>query len=128
VMEFGIAVLLFVVGLKLDVRVIRVLGPVALGAGLGQIVLTALLAFAIATAFGFGVVTAGYLAMAMAFSSTIIVVKLLTDRRELKVLHGRIAIGILIVQDIVPGRADARADQRVLAHPGRARCGTGPHR
>jgi Kef-type K+ transport system membrane component KefB len=97
----GIAVLLFVVGLKLDVRVVRRLGAVALAAGIGQIVLAVVLAFAIAIAFGFEPIAAGYLAMAMAFSSTIIVVKLLSDRRELKVLHGRIAIGILIVQDIV---------------------------
>lgn len=99
--EIGIAVLLFVVGLKLDVRVIRALGPVALSVGLAQVALTAGLGFVAAVAFGFDVVPAAYLGMAMAFSSTIIVVKILTDRRELKVLHGRIAIGVLIVQDLV---------------------------
>ena len=39
--------------------------------------------------------------MALTFSSTIIIVKLLTDKREIDSLHGRIAVGFLIVQDIV---------------------------
>ena len=50
---------------------------------------------------GLEVVTAAYVAMALTFSSTIIVVKLLEDRHEIDDLHGRIAVGILIVQDLV---------------------------
>jgi predicted Kef-type K+ transport protein len=49
----------------------------------------------------FAEVAALYVAAAMAFSSTIIVVKLLSDKREIDALHGRTAVGILIVQDIV---------------------------
>jgi Kef-type K+ transport system membrane component KefB len=99
--ELGIALVLFVVGLKLDVRVIRDTGTVALTTGLVQIAATAALGFALALVLGLEPTTAAYVAMALAFSSTIIVVKLLSDRREIDELHGRIAVGILIVQDLV---------------------------
>jgi Kef-type K+ transport system membrane component KefB len=96
----GIALLLFVVGLKLDVHTIRTLGPVALATGLGQIVFTSVIGFLIALALGMGGVASAYVAVALTFSSTIIVVKLLSDKREIDALHGRIAIGFLIVQDV----------------------------
>jgi Kef-type K+ transport system membrane component KefB len=99
--ELGIALVLFVVGLKLDVRVIRDLGAVALTTGVVQIAVTAAAGFGLALALGLEAGMAGYVAMALAFSSTIIVVKLLSDRRELDELHGRIAVGVLIVQDLV---------------------------
>ena len=98
--KLGIALLLFVVGLKLDVRLIGRLGPVALATGIGQIVFTSVIGFFIARALGFATVPALYVAVALTFSSTIIIVKLLTDKREIDDLHGRIAIGFLIVQDI----------------------------
>jgi len=99
--ELGIALLLFVVGLKLDLRLIRSTGRVALLAGLAQILFTATVGFAIVLALGLDVTAAFYVAMALTFSSTIIIVKLLSDKREIDDLHGRIAVGILIVQDIV---------------------------
>ncbi len=99
--ELGIAVLLFLVGLKLDVKLIRTLGAVSLATGLGQVMFTALIGFAIALAFGMDWVTSLYVAVALTFSSTIIVVKLLSDKKEVDALHGRIAIGMLIVQDLV---------------------------
>jgi Kef-type K+ transport system membrane component KefB len=97
----GISLLLFVVGLKLDVRLVSKLGPVALATGLGQVAFTSIFGFGIAIGLGFDVVPAVYIAVALTFSSTIIIVKLLTDKRELEDLHGRIALGFLIVQDIV---------------------------
>ncbi|MCL3860359.1 cation:proton antiporter [Actinotalea sp. K2] len=99
--EVGIAVLLFLVGLKLDVHLIRSTGPVALVTGLGQVVFTSVVGFVLTWALGYDVVTSIYVAVALTFSSTIIIVKLLSDKRELDELHGRIAIGFLIVQDIV---------------------------
>ena len=99
--KLGIALLLFIVGLKLDVRLIGRLGPVALATGLGQVIFTSVVGFFIALALGFATVPALYIAVALTFSSTIIIVKLLTDKREIDDLHGRIAIGFLIVQDIV---------------------------
>ncbi|KIC48040.1 cation:proton antiporter family protein [Tateyamaria sp. ANG-S1] len=99
--ELGIAVLLFLVGLKLDFNLVRSLGPVALVTGLGQVVFTTVFGFLIALALGLDAVTAIYVAIALTFSSTIIIVKLLSDKREIDALHGRIALGFLIVQDIV---------------------------
>jgi Kef-type K+ transport system membrane component KefB/Trk K+ transport system NAD-binding subunit len=99
--SIGISLLLFVVGLKLDVGMIRTVGPVALATGLGQVAFTSLIGFFIALGFGMGVVTAVYVAVALTFSSTIIIVKLLSDKKEIDSLHGRIAVGFLIVQDIV---------------------------
>jgi Kef-type K+ transport system membrane component KefB/Trk K+ transport system NAD-binding subunit len=98
--SIGIAVLLFVVGLKLDVNMIRTIGPVAVVVGTGQIVLTAAGGFALAQALGLGLMTSGYVAMAFTFSSTIIIVKLLSDQGEIDALHGRVSVGVLIVQDI----------------------------
>ncbi len=99
--ELGIALVLFVVGLKLDVRVISETGTVALITAAVQIGLTAVVGFGLALLLGVDLATAAYVAMALTFSSTIIVVKLLSDRREIDELHGRIAVGILIVQDLV---------------------------
>ena len=99
--ELGIAVLLFLVGLKLDLQLVRTLGPVALLTGLGQVAFTTLFGFLIGLGLGFDAVTSLYIAVALTFSSTIIIVKLLTDKREIGSLHGRIALGFLIVQDIV---------------------------
>lgn len=98
--QIGITVLLFVVGLKLDLRHVRQIGPVALATGLGQLGFTILFGFFIILALGKGWVDALYVAVALTFSSTIIVVKLLSDKRELESLHGRIAVGFLIVQDL----------------------------
>ncbi len=99
--KLGISLLLFVVGLKLDLRIIRAFGPVALATGLGQVFFTSVVGFLLALALGLEVVPAIYVAVALTFSSTIIIVKLLSDKRETDTLHGRIAIGFLIVQDIV---------------------------
>jgi Kef-type K+ transport system membrane component KefB len=98
--SLGIALLLFVVGLKLDLHLIRTLGPVALATGLGQVLFTSVVGYVIAIALGLTPVAALYVAVALTFSSTIIIVKLLSDKREIDSLHGRIAIGFLIVQDI----------------------------
>ncbi len=99
--ELGISLLLFAVGLKLDLHVVRALGPVALVAGLGQVALTFGAGLPIALALGFSPVESLYVAIGLAFSSTIIIVKLLSDKRELDELHGRLTLGILIVQDLV---------------------------
>ena len=99
--DFGISLLLFLVGLRLDLQMIRSTGPVAMVTGLGQVVLTSSIGYLVAIAFGMDSLTAVYIAMALTFSSTIIIVKLLSDKRELDHLHGRIAVGVLIVQDLV---------------------------
>ncbi|EUC69852.1 sodium/hydrogen exchanger [Alcanivorax sp. 97CO-5] len=98
--EVGVTILLFVVGLKLDMHLIRHLGMVAVATGLGQLIFTIVLGFCIGIGLGFDWVNALYIAVALTFSSTIIIVKLLSDKKEIDSLHGRIAMGFLIVQDI----------------------------
>lgn len=98
--EIGVTVLLFVVGLKLDLHHIRHIGPVALATGLGQLGFTIVFGFVLILLMGKDVMEALYVAVALTFSSTIIIVKLLSDKRELDSLHGRIAVGFLIVQDV----------------------------
>ena len=98
--QVGVAVLLFVVGLKLDLHHIRHIGPVALATGIGQLAFTIVIGFLIIIALGKNWMEAIYVAVALTFSSTIIIVKLLSDKREIDSLHGRIAVGFLIVQDV----------------------------
>ncbi len=98
--QIGVTVLLFVVGLKLDLHHVRHIGPVALATGIGQLVFTIAFGFGIVLLLGKGAMEALYVAVALTFSSTIIIVKLLSDKRELDSLHGRIAVGFLIVQDV----------------------------
>jgi Kef-type K+ transport system membrane component KefB len=99
--ELGIAILLFLVGLKLDINLIRSLGSVSLVLGIGQITITTIIGYLIALAMGMDGITSLYVALALTFSSTIIIVKLLSDKKEVDSLHGRLAIGLLIVQDLV---------------------------
>ncbi len=98
--QVGVAVLLFAVGLKLDLQHVRHIGPVALATGLGQLTFTIVIGFGLVLALGKTPMEALYVAVALTFSSTIIIVKLLSDKRELDTLHGRIAVGFLIVQDL----------------------------
>jgi Kef-type K+ transport system membrane component KefB len=98
--EIGVTILLFVVGLKLDIKLVRQLGPVALATGLGQLAFTIVFGFLICVGLGMDWVRATYVSVALTFSSTIIIVKLLSDKREIDSLHGRIAMGFLIVQDV----------------------------
>lgn len=99
--NLGVAVLLFLVGLKLDLNLIKTLGVVSLATGLGQVLFTSGIGFLIGLALGLDTITSVYVAVALTFSSTIIIVKLLSDKKEVDSLHGRIAIGFLIVQDLV---------------------------
>jgi Kef-type K+ transport system membrane component KefB len=98
--QMGIAVLLFLVGLKLDLAHVRHIGPVALATGLGQLGFTIAVGFGLVLLLGRTPLEALYVAVALTFSSTIIIVKLLSDKREIDALHGRIAVGFLIVQDL----------------------------
>lgn len=98
--QIGIAFLLFIVGLNLSPKVIKEVGKVSLITGIGQITFTALIGFLISKLLGFTLLTSLYIAIALTFSSTIIIMKLLSDKRDLEKLYGKISIGILLVQDI----------------------------
>lgn len=99
--QLGITLLLFMVGLELTTNEIKHIGRVALLTGLGQIIFTASLGFLIALFLKFSVLESLYLSLALTFSSTIIVVKLLSTKQDLQSLYGKIAIGFLLVQDFV---------------------------
>ncbi|MBU0635923.1 cation:proton antiporter [Candidatus Micrarchaeota archaeon] len=99
--ELGVAFLLFLVGINLDPRIFREIGKTSIVTGIGQIVFTTLGGFAIASFLGFGFLESLYIAIALTFSSTIIIVKLLSDKKELNSLYGKISIGFLLVQDFV---------------------------
>jgi Kef-type K+ transport system membrane component KefB len=99
--ELGVAVLLFLVGLKLDPGLLRTLGPVALLTGSAQVLITAVVGAGLAMAFGHPPQSAATIGLALTFSSTIIVIKLLWDKGEVDSLHGRVALGLLIAQDLL---------------------------
>jgi Kef-type K+ transport system membrane component KefB len=89
--QFGIAFLLFIVGIHLNPRVIKDIGGSSLIIGLGQIVLTFLITFSIAFKFmNFDLISSIYIGIVISFSSTIIVMKLLSDNQQLDSLYGKI--------------------------------------
>ncbi len=99
--EFGISFLLFMIGLNLNPSVVREVGKVSFVTGIGQIFFTSLIGFFICRFLGFSFVSSLYISIALTFSSTIIIMKLLSDKDALEKLYGRISIGFLIVQDLV---------------------------
>jgi len=99
--QFGIALLLFMVGLELDIKRLRDVGRVSAGCGIGQIVITFIFGYLLAGYMGFTGYAPFYIAFALTISSTMVVVKLLTDKNEMDTLHGKIVLGTLLVQDMV---------------------------
>lgn len=99
--NLGISLLLFIVGMELNPTIIKDLGKVSLIAWFFQVVITAAIGYIIATFLWFDVMTSSFLALGFAFSSTIVVLKLLGDREEMESTYGRLSIWILIVQDLL---------------------------
>lgn len=99
--EIGIAILLFTVGLGLSPKTIKEFGKVSIVTGVGQVLVTSLAGFFIARLLDFSVTTSIYMAIGLAFSSTIIILKLISDRGDMETLYGKIAIGFLLVQDFI---------------------------
>ncbi|MEK7450711.1 MAG: cation:proton antiporter family protein [Patescibacteria group bacterium] len=97
--ELGITFLLFMVGLELRFSDLKSVGKISLLTGIGQILFTSLIGYSISLALGFSQVASLYIAVALTFSSTIIIVKLLSDKKDLQSLYGKIAVGFLLVQD-----------------------------
>ncbi len=99
--DLGIMFLLFLVGLEINYTSLRLVGKTSLIIGLGQIIFTSLGGYVIARWLQFDPMSSLYIAIALTFSSTIIIIKLLSDKRDLNSLYGKISIGLLLVQDIV---------------------------
>ncbi len=99
--SIGIAFVLFLVGMELDLREIKSLSKPILFAGLLQIFITTIIGSSIARLLGFGAVESWYLGVGLAFSSTILVVKLLIDKKDVSALYGKLAVGILLLEDLL---------------------------
>ncbi|MGI8419093.1 MAG: cation:proton antiporter [Candidatus Levyibacteriota bacterium] len=99
--KIGITILLFIVGLNLSPKIIKEVGKVSLLGGLGQIILTAFYGALISMALDMSFIHALYIGICLSFSSTIIILKLLSDKGDLPKLYGKITIGFLLVQDLV---------------------------
>lgn len=102
--EIGLILLLFIIGLELNIQKVIASGKQLLVAGVGQFVLCVGLGLLVFPLFGYGVkgsnIDGLYLSLLCALSSTAIVVKLLYDKFEFDTLPGRITLGILIIQDL----------------------------
>ncbi len=99
--EIGISLLLFLVGLHISPEVVREVGKISLVTGIGQIIFTSGIGFLIIYMLGFSTTASVYMAIALTFSSTIIIMKLLSDKGDLDTLYGEISTGFLIIQDLV---------------------------
>ena len=99
--DIGIVLLLFMLGLELKIDDLKSVGKVAIIAGIGQIIFTSFFGYLLSFTLGFNPIASLYIAIALTFSSTIIIVKLLSDKKHLKSLYGRISVGFLLVQDFV---------------------------
>ncbi len=98
--ELGIIFLLFIVGMQLDLRKMKQVGLASIITGLLEVAIIAGIIYFIAS-FWFSPLTSLYLGLAGGFCSTIIIVKLLSDKGEIDTLHGRLTLGILLTQDLI---------------------------
>ena len=99
--QFGVILLLFLVGLSLNPEFLKKIGRISFVAGVGQVIFTALIGFFLLIALGFSPLVSFYLAVAITFSSTIIIIKLLSDKKDLRSVYGRYTVGLMLVQDII---------------------------
>lgn len=99
--DIGIALLLFIIGLGLNPKVVKEVGKTAALVGMIQVGVIAVLGWLAGKSFGLSSNESLFLGISLAFSSTIIVLKLLSDKKEQGRLYGKIAIGVLLVQDII---------------------------
>ena len=100
--EIGLSLLLFMIGLEIDLKQMLSAGRVITFTALSQILGCAVLGWLVFNFIGpaQNKLEAIYLAIAAAMSSTVIIVKILYDKRELETLSGRITLGVLVLQDV----------------------------
>ncbi|MDO8335870.1 MAG: cation:proton antiporter [Candidatus Saccharibacteria bacterium] len=99
--SIGITLLLFIIGMGLNAGVFKKLGKVVGLVALSELVVVGSVGFFITQSFGFNFTEAMLVGLCLFFSSTIIIVKVLTDKKEQTRLHGQIAIGVLLLDDLV---------------------------
>lgn len=99
--DLGVTFLLFLIGLEINVTSLKKVGGASVVLGLGQIVVTFVGGFFIGLFLGLSTISAAYIAIALTFSSTVIVVKLLSEKQDMNSLYGKLSLGMLLVQDVV---------------------------
>lgn len=99
--NLGLTFLLFLVGLELNWQNLKVIGKTSILVGLLQEISTIILGLLIAMFLGFDFTSALILSLALSFSSTAVVLKIFSDKREIETLHGRLIIGFMVVQDLL---------------------------
>src|SRR5258708_7226022 len=99
--DLGIALVLFLIGKELDLKEVKALGGPIILSALGQIVISTFAGYAIAGFLGFSPTESVYLGLGLAFSSTVVVVKLLLEKHDLNSLYGKLSVGILLLEDLV---------------------------
>ncbi len=99
--DFGITLLLLIVGLGLNPKVIREVGRIAAYIAIGKVFLSTTIGFGVARLLGFDTTAAFYIGVSLSFSSTIIILKLLNDKKEQNRLYGKISIGFLLIEDLI---------------------------
>ena len=99
--HFGVSLLLFIVGLGLNPKTIKQIGPLAVALTLGQMSFITLLSWLVLRLFGYSDGVGLLVGLALAFSSTIVVLKLISDKKEQNQLYGKVAVSFLLVQDTI---------------------------
>ncbi|MFH0937618.1 MAG: cation:proton antiporter [Candidatus Daviesbacteria bacterium] len=99
--QIGITFALFFVGMELDLKELKNLGKAVAITSFLQSVIAFSAGFFIATAFGFQAPESVYLGIGLSFSSTIVVVKVLLEKKDLSSLYGKLSLGILLIEDLV---------------------------
>ncbi len=99
--EIGIAFVLFLIGMELDLREIKAIGFPIITSAIGQVLISTFAGYSIAGYLGFTHTESVFLGLGLAFSSTVVVVKMLLEKRDLASLYGKLSVGILLVEDLV---------------------------
>lgn len=99
--SIGITLLLFIIGLGLNASVFKKVGKVVLVTALVELIIMTSVGLLVTQSFGFSFTEALIVGLCLFFSSTIIIVKVLSDKKEQTRLHGQIAIGVILLDDIV---------------------------
>ncbi len=99
--KLGIALLLFIIGLGMNIKELRKLGRVVALITISSLLTVGTLGFTVSSLMGFTQTESLVIGLALFFSSTIIIVKILSDKKEQNRLHGQIAIGVILMEDLV---------------------------
>jgi Kef-type K+ transport system membrane component KefB len=99
--QFGVVLLLFVVGLSLNFNHLRTIGKTVLVVGIAQVCITSLVGTGLLLLLHQPLLSSIYLAVAVTFSSTVIIIKLLSDKKDLESTYGRYTVGLMLVQDVI---------------------------